>query len=131
MFDISSPLTDAPWYLVARGPLTADRLTHLAAALRGASEGQDIPTVLDVTMVDHVVSEAGELLGDFVKRGEVSLLGPNLGRLPLPAGSETVLREAELEAKEALLALVRYRRHQGIADCREITAMLARLRLAC
>ncbi len=83
--------------------------------------------MLDLTLVERVDREAGERLAEMVARGEVNLLG---GDLVLPMHLAAVVRESHLEAVEAVLTLVRQRRHDGIDDTPALSALLERIRPA-
>ena len=61
-------------------------------------------------------------------RGEVCLLVSEAATAAIPPRLAAVVRESHLEAMEAVLALVRRRRHDGIADSPTIAGLLERLR---
>jgi hypothetical protein len=124
---IRTPITGAPWYFCASGHITADSVRQVEAVVSAASSGQDASPVLDLTLVERVDREAGERLAEMVARGEVNLLG---GDLVLPMHLAAVVRESHLEAVEAVLTLVRQRRHDGIDDTPALSALLERIRPA-
>jgi hypothetical protein len=128
MLIISSPLAEAPWYLEASGSLTVDSITHLRAAIQAAQHGElDIP-VLDITKVQSIEPAAGDALASMVLAGEISLLGANSMQPPMPIRLAAVFRESRLEATEAIFALIRQRRHDGIADTEAVSRLLDHLR---
>jgi len=120
---IRTPITGAPWYLCATGHVTADSVKHIEVAVSTVPEASTL--VLDLTLVERVDREAGERLAEMAARGEVNLLG---GVLVLPAQLAAMVRESHLEAVEAVLALVRQRRHDGLDDTPAIAALLERIR---
>ncbi len=47
MFTLSTPLIDAPWYVLATGPLTVQSLPYVEASIQAAQYGEVSPPVLD------------------------------------------------------------------------------------
>jgi hypothetical protein len=100
---------------------------QVEAVVSATRADQKSSPVLDLTLVERVDREAGERLAEMVARGEINLLG---GHLVLPARLATVVRESHLEAVEAVLALIRQLRHDGIDDTPTLAALLERIRPA-
>ncbi len=128
MLLITAPIADAPWYLMASGPLSVDSMPHVLAAIQAVRYGEVICPVLDLTTVDLIDAEAGNRLAEMVDRGDMNILGPGMSLASVPARLAAVVRESHLEAMETVLALIRRRRHDGIADHPAIAGLLDRLR---
>lgn len=122
---IRNPITGAPWYFCAIGHVTADSVKQIEAVVSAACPDKISRPVLDLTLVDRVDREAGERLAEMAANGEVNLLG---GTLDLPEHLAAVVRESHLEAMEAVLALIRQLRHDGIDDTPALAALLERIR---
>lgn len=129
MFTISTPLIDAPWYVLATGPLTVQSLPYVEASIQAAQYGEVSPPVLDLSMLDGIDPDAAVRLASMVQSGDVSLLAPDLASIQaLPALLSAIVRESHLEAVEAVLALVRQRRYEGFSDSEVLAALLKRIR---
>ena len=124
---IRTPIAGAPWYFCTTGHITADSVRQVEAVVSATRADQKSSPVLDLTLVERVDREAGERLAEMVARGEINLLG---GHLVLPVRLATVVRESHLEAVEAVLALIRQLRHDGIDDTPTLAALLERIRPA-
>ena len=112
MFTVSTPLLDAPWYVMATGPLTTQSFSHLEAAIQAAQYGEISAPILDLSLLDRIDPDAADQLAGMVERGEVSLLAPAPDAINgMPPRLTTILRESHLEAVEALFTLVRRRRY--------------------
>ncbi len=129
MFTLSTPLIDAPWYVLATGPLTVQSLPYVEASIQAARYGEVSPPVLDLSMLEGIDPDAAVRLASMVQSGEVSLLAPDLASIQaLPALLSAIVRESHLEAVEAVLALVRQRRYEGLSDGEVLAALLKRIR---
>jgi hypothetical protein len=129
MFLISAPITEAPWYLLANGPLSVGSLPHVLAAVQAARYGEVMCPVLDLTMAGPVDADAGKCLAEMVDRGDLNVLGPGINHVSMAPGLAAVIRESHLEALETVVALIRRRRHEGLADSATISDLLDRLRM--
>ena len=131
MFTVSTPLVDAPWYVVATGPLTTQSFSHLEAAIQAAQHGETSAPILDLALLDMIDPDAADRLAGMVERGEVSLLAPDPEAVnAMPVRLTMILRESHLEAVDALLTLVRRRRYDGFSDGPVLTELLKRIRTA-
>lgn len=128
-FQISIPIDDAPWYLLATGSLHE---SAVAAALEAVDAAASIGThrpVLDLTVADRVDTAALTRLGALVEQGRMNLL-IQCERVVamLPPRLAVVFGESRIEASEALLAHVKDRRERGMTDGPDISLALGRLR---
>ncbi len=86
------------------------------------------PFLIDLSMLDGIDPDAAVRLASMVQGGEVSLLAPDLASIQaLPALLSAIVRESHLEAVEAVLALVRQRRYEGLSDDEVFGALLQRI----
>lgn len=127
MIRISSPISDAPWFLMASGALSEGNVAQVVAAIDTLGTSDRARPVLDLLHVEPVETGAILALGKLVERGLVNLMFKQ-ARLAgtLPARMAAVLGESHVEAWEAVLAHIRNRREQGLADCPGIESLLAR-----
>jgi ABC-type transporter Mla MlaB component len=128
VLQILTPMTDAPWYVLADGPLNAHTLPHILAVIQTAGEGSSLCPGLDLTAVTEVDPAAAAELASWVERGKLNLLMSPAVAAAIPAHLSLAVRESHLAALESIATYVQDRLHQGLTGKGVLEELFERLR---